>query len=332
MLMAAVQQSALDTANDRFSRDAFCALLAQRPGNDPFLLAVLDANNAALVALSVRILELWDEAKSGIFEQLTFESIMMNLTEFLARKEGFWLQYCNWLHRQHELGFTVPVEVFISLEAYPHHQASPELVLEATPVEAIATPVGVAQAVPSTPANKTKFDFTRTNEHITLSGNDSLNSCMESAIKLDMACTESTIKLNKVENQYALDIKRMDMDMKLRRMDMEREDKERACWYELAKLGQQQQQEKEREDKREARADKKEERAYELEMARLAYYYEGVARAHQFEMARLAQIQQQPSTPPQDSSRQNLFSQVYPADVHPIITPTTPSRKRKRIG
>jgi hypothetical protein len=78
--------------------------------------------------------------------------------------------------------------------------------------------------------------------------------------------------------------------------------------------------------------------AHELELKRLTLAYEDKkearaheekkeARTHELEMARLLQ---QPSTPRQDSSRQNLFRHDIPADVHPqvMITPGATSRKR----
>jgi hypothetical protein len=56
--------------------------------DDKFLALVLVANENtdALVALGVRILELWEECKTGKIERKTFQSVMMNLTEWFKTK------------------------------------------------------------------------------------------------------------------------------------------------------------------------------------------------------------------------------------------------------
>jgi hypothetical protein len=110
-------------------------LASQRPApDDEFLVLVTKREMGACVALGVRILELWEERKTGKIELTTFHFVMMNLTEWIKTKdflwpdyeEGLWLQYCGWLH---ECPFYVPDEVITYLSNDPRHQLYPELVL-----------------------------------------------------------------------------------------------------------------------------------------------------------------------------------------------------------
>jgi hypothetical protein len=68
----------LEEIADRvISTEAFRECLAQRPAeHDEFLVLVANGETTdGLVALDVRILELWEECKSGKIEELTFPSI-----------------------------------------------------------------------------------------------------------------------------------------------------------------------------------------------------------------------------------------------------------------
>jgi hypothetical protein len=217
-----------------------------------------------VVALGVRTLEVWEEFTSGKIEQLTFESIMVNISTWL--KDDIWQKCCVWLTTK---PFYVSEEVGTILSGFPGQQIIPQLVLEATE-ESPAIVALVAHAVPigvSTTANKSGKAY---GVHLHLvDGGGTISLSARTKEELDH-CIDSAIKARQAGYAHELELKRLTL----------------------------------------AYEDKKEVRTHELEMAKL---------------------QQQPSTPRQDSPRQDLFGCVVPADVvHPqgTITPGTSSRKR----
>jgi hypothetical protein len=272
---------------------AFDELLVRRPATeDEFLVRVANDCNRAAIALSVRILELREKCKTGKIEQQTFQSAMMNLSEWFNTRDGdLWQRYCAWLNNYICPPFNVLEDIITCLSAYPHQQMCPELALEATeetPALARATLIGGTTPVKeSRLAGGVHFNYSVSVDEGT---NFSFSGGTTEVLEL---CTNSAIKLREQEEKS----RQADRDHELKRLDH---------LLAMAKLQQQQQPRQDSPQQDSPLQDSSRQDELQLECKPLT---------HELEMAKQ---QQQPSTLPQDLSRR------FGGDV----TPVEASRKR----